>query len=135
MTDWYLGLLMRTFGRNRALSVYVLTRRIGLGLLICVGLIAFGSFLYWATLRDDRLVHVDYFRADVTAITPLNNDENIGIIVDLTLPDGTAMRLVATESNITDDIDDFACVQHRRATESGKDSYRLRAMFRCAAKS
>ena len=28
MTDWYLGFLMRVFGRDRALSAYFLTRRI-----------------------------------------------------------------------------------------------------------
>ena len=133
MTDWYLGFLMRVFGRDRALSAYFLTRRIVLLSAIGATVVALGGFLYWATLRSDRLVHVAYFRADVTAIAPLNNDERVGVIVDIRLSDGTTVRLVATESHITKDIAETACVEHRKSTDSGKDSYRLRAMFRCVA--
>ena len=133
MNDATLRLLSRVFGQKHALSAYLILRRLAVIAAVGAVILALVAFLVWDNLRQEQFEHIAYHPATVTATAPLNNDASTGLIVDVTLPDGQQMRLVATEANITSQITETACVEQRRSGSTGEDQYRLRSAFRCGA--
>lgn len=124
-----LDLLSKLLGPHRAVSVYAFLKTWGIGLAFAALTLGLGATLL---LRgDDAPRHVAYLQAQVLKTTPLNNDERVGIIVDLRLPDGDTLRLTETEGLIASKLDDTACLEQRRAAD-GTDLYRLRQPHRCA---
>jgi len=98
--------------------------------LIIVFVAALGFIL--SRSNPERLEHVAYHLAEVKSVEVINNNKSIGVYVSVQLPDGTLLQLTDTEGAISGEIVDSACVQQRRNTDNGSDTYRLRRAYRCA---
>lgn len=126
-----LDLLARAIGPQRAVSAYVFAQRWGIGILLGLGFVIVLTTLLLRT-SSERLDHVAYVEASVTAVTPLKTQTEIGVIVDVLLPDGTVVRLTEVEGLISASLTDRACVEQRRNPDTGALHYRLRLPHRCA---
>ncbi|MCE8007346.1 hypothetical protein [Aestuariivita sp.] len=126
-----LSLLAKILGPNRAVTAYVNIRRFG----IPVGLVIGFAVMFWLIVRisnPDRMEHLAYIRADVIAVTPLMQDANSGVFIDVRLPDGRELKLTEIEGAISNELGDMACLERRRDTVTEEISYRLRRLHRCA---
>ena len=127
-----LDFLARIFGPDRAVSVYVALRRFGIPVALFAGFLA--VFLTIVTVSNpDRMEHLAYLEVDVIAVTPLTQDVNSGVFVDVRLPDGQILKLTETEGAISRELESVACLERRRDTETGEISHRLRRAHRCAS--
>lgn len=126
-----LDLLAKIVGPDRAVSLYVAGRRFGIPVLFFLGFVAvFGVIV---TLSDpDRMEHMAYLVVDVVEVTPLTQDIDSGVFVDVRLPDGEVLKLTETEGAIARELTDTACLEQRRDRETGEISHRLRRAHRCA---
>lgn len=126
-----LDVLAKILGPERAVTAWVNLRRFGLPVALFAGFLA--VFFFIVTVSDpDRMEHVAYLRVEVIDVTPLTQDINSGVFVDVRLPDGTELKLTETEGAISRELSDIACLEQRRDTETGEISHRLRRAHRCA---
>ncbi|MFY9210380.1 MAG: hypothetical protein WAO69_04570 [Aestuariivita sp.] len=126
-----LDVLAKILGPERAVTAWVNLRRFGLPVALFAGFLA--VFFFIVTVSDpDRMEHVAYLRVEVINVTPLTQDINSGVFVDVRLPDGTELKLTETEGAISRELSDIACLEQRRDTETGEISHRLRRAHRCA---
>ncbi len=125
-----LDLLAKIFGPQRAVSMYVAIKRFG----IPVGLLIGFALVFWFIIDvsdPDRMEHMAYLRVEVVEVSPLTQDINSGVFVDVRLPDGTVLKLTETEGAISRELTDIACLEQRRDRETEEISYRLRRAHRC----
>ena len=126
-----LDLLAKILGPSRAVTAYVALRRFGIPVALAICFVAFFLFII-RTTDADRMEHVAYLTADVIAVTPLTQNPDAGVWVDIRLPDGTELRLTETEGAISREIEDVACLEAQRDVQTGEVSHRLRRLHRCA---
>lgn len=126
-----LDLLAKILGPSRAVSAYVALRRFGIPVGLFIGFVVV-FFVIIRVSHPDRMEHLTYLTADVVAVTPLTQDPNAGVWVDIRLPDGTELRLTETEGAISREIESVACLEALRDTQTGEVSHRLRRLHRCA---
>ena len=126
-----LDLLAKIFGPQRAVSIYVAIRRFWIPATLLLGFAV--VFLFIVNVSDpDRMEHMAYLRVEVVEVTPLTQDINSGVFVDVRLPDGEILKLTETEGAISRELTDVACLEQRRDRETGEISHRLRRAHRCA---
>lgn len=126
-----LDFLAKILGPDRAISVYVASRRFGIPVACVIGF----ALVFWlmVDLSDpDRMEHVAYLQVDVIEVTPLMQDARSGVFIDVRLPDGGVLKLTETEGAIARELTDTACLEQRRDRETGEISHRLRRAHRCA---
>ena len=124
-----LNLLAKIFGASRAVSIYVALQRFGIPAVLGVGFLAvLGTVMYVSQPRAHE--HVAFVVADVTGRQPLGSD-SMGIILDLRLPDGSALRLTETEQALANAVTDIACLELRRFTDTGEARYRIKQQNIC----
>lgn len=126
-----LTFLAKILGPDRAVTVYVFFQRWGIGLALVLAFVV-GMGLFMVLSTRERLEHVAYVTADVTATTPINGDARNGLYIDLRLPSGQTLQLNEAQGPIIANIAQTACVEHRRDNVDGSDHYRLRLDHRCA---
>ncbi len=126
-----LDLLAKILGPSRAVSAYVALRRFGIPVGLFIGFVVV-FFVIIRVSHPDRLEHLAYLTAEVIAVTPLTQDPNAGVWVDIRLPDGSEIRLTETEGAIAREIDTVACLEQQRDAQTGEVSHRLRRLHRCA---
>ncbi|WP_050931768.1 hypothetical protein [Aestuariivita boseongensis] len=126
-----LDLLAKIFGPQRAVSVYVVIRRFWIPVALFFGFLAVFGFIVTAS-DPDRMEHIAYLRVEVVEVTPLTQDINSGVFVDVRLPEGEVLKLTETEGAISRELTDVACLERRRDRETGEISHRLRRAHRCA---
>ncbi|MDA0963423.1 MAG: hypothetical protein O2898_10985 [Proteobacteria bacterium] len=126
-----LDLLAKILGPSRAVSAYVALRRFGIPVALFIGFVAV-FFLMVRVSHPDRMEHMAFVTAEVIALTPLTQDVNAGVWVDIRLPDGTEIRLTETEGAIAREIESVACLEQQRDAQTGEVSHRLRRLHRCA---
>ncbi len=126
-----LDLLAKILGPSRAVSAYVALRRFGIPVALFIGFVAV-FFLMVRVSHPDRMEHMAFVTAEVIALTPLTQDPNAGVWVDIRLPDGTEIRLTETEGAIAREIESVACLEQQRDAQTGEVSHRLRRLHRCA---
>ena len=125
-----LELLAKIFGPQRAVSVYVFIRRFWVPAACLVLFAAVFGFIVTAS-DPDRMEHMAYLRVEVVEVTPLTQDINSGVFVDVRLPEGEVLKLTETEGAISRELTDVACLERRRDRETGEISHRLRRAHRC----
>ena len=77
-----LDLLAKIFGPQRAVSIYVAIRRFWIPVALLLGFAA--VFLFIVNVSDpDRMEHMAYLRVEVVEVTPLTQDINSGVFVDV----------------------------------------------------
>lgn len=127
-----LDFLAKILGPDRAVSVYLALKRFGIPVGLFVGFVT--VFLVIVSLSNpNRMEHVAYLRVDVIDVTPLTQDINSGVFIDVRLPDGEILKLTETEGAIARELTNVACLERRRDRETGEISHRLRRAHRCAA--
>ena len=126
-----LDLLAKILGPSRAVSAYVALRRFGIPVALFIGFVAV-FFLMVRVSHPDRMEHMAFVTAEVIALTPLTQDPDAGVWVDIPLPDGTEIRLTETEGAIAREIESVACLEQQRDAQTGEVSHRLRRLHRCA---
>ena len=126
-----LDFLAKILGPDRAVSVYVATRRFGIPVACVIGF-ALAFWLMVGLSDPDRMEHVAYLQVEVIEVTPLTQDARSGVFVDVRLPGGDVLKLTETEGAISRELTDTACLEQRRDRETGEISHRLRRAHRCA---
>lgn len=125
-----LDFLAKIVGPDRAVTVYVFLSRWGLGIgLVSLFLIGMGALLILNSA--DRHEHLEYVTAEVLDVSPLASNTQMGVMVQLRLPDGQTLQLTEVEGAISGSLSDTACVEARRLKADGSLSHRLRLPHRC----
>lgn len=125
-----LKILEKLLGPHRAVSFYMFLQNRGMAIALVLAFTAILGMIIVST-NPARQEHVGYLIVDVLGVEPLNNDEKIGVIVSVQLPDGMVLKLTETEGAISGAIVDKACLEQRRSMDDDTYSYRLRRPHRC----
>lgn len=126
-----LDILAKILGPDRAVSAYVVLKRFG----VPVGCVIGFGLVFWLIVfvsDPDRMEHIAYLEVEVIDVTPLTQDVNSGVFVDVRLPDGQVLKLTETEGAIARELTSVACLEQRRDRATGDISHRLRRAHRCA---
>ena len=124
-----LDLLSKTFGPQRAVSIYVFLQRHGLTILAALGFAAIVAYLLLVTGPEDH-EHDSFFTVPVIEIIPAGTSTETGAIVEVAMPDRTTTRITA-EGPVVDALTDTACVEKRIYVKSGEPRYRLKLPHYC----
>ncbi len=125
-----LDFLAKIVGPDRAVTTYVFLSRWGLGIgLVSVFVIGMATLLIFNSA--ERHEHLEYVTADVLDVSPLASNTQMGVMVQLRLPDGQTLQLTEVEGAISGSLSDTACVEARRLKSDGSLSHRLRLPHRC----
>jgi len=89
-----------------------------------------GAFFLFFRLEPKTHRHEEFVTVQVTGIVA-TGDENVRLIVDVILPDGSARRMTTKSGVVFGGITDRACVEQRRQVETGKRLYRLAPLHNC----
>ncbi|MEX0279580.1 MAG: hypothetical protein AB3N13_00170 [Arenibacterium sp.] len=131
MFDRYMRLLRRLFGDTGALSAYLILRRVGLWLAV-LGSCALAAFaVYFLVPENVALDHERFETARVDRLEVLDGDARFGVVANVTLPNGTTLRLVASEGRIAQSVTETACVEVQRNPETDQLHYRLTHLSDC----
>lgn len=133
MFDAYMQLLRRLFGDTGALSAYLMLRRVGFALVLAVTGVAIAGAVYLLVPDEPELDHIGYQLAVVDRLEVLDGDARFGVVANVTLPDGKALRLVATKARVAQSVGDAACVEIQRNPATGQIHHRLVVLSDCPA--
>ena len=125
MFDSYMALLRRLFGDTGALSAYLVLRRVGIILGVLGALAIAAIAIYFLVPGEVPLDHERYEIAQVDRLEILDGDARFGVVANVTLTDGTSLRLVASEGRVAQSVGDTACVEVQRNPENGQIHHRL----------
>ncbi|MCA0870898.1 hypothetical protein LCL97_08685 [Seohaeicola saemankumensis] len=132
MLDWYLTLLKRRLGPDRALNTYAFLYEYGLLILSGLGLAAaLGAYVAWK--RPSPHTHDAYVIARLIGTAPLPSEVGAQkTVLDLRLADGTPLRLVARNAQLTGTLDSL-CLERRRFVDTGALRFRVAPSHKCPA--
>jgi len=95
---------------------------------LLVATIGAGALFFGLEPKINR--HESYQTVQVTGTIPTGSDTG-RMLVDVTLPDGSARRMSTTSGTVLGGITKTACIERRKQVATGKHLYRLVPAHNC----